>query len=296
MLEALGRNTFNAIDVETANESYSSICQIGIVRVEEGKIADRWETLVNPEDSFRSWNIRIHGIRSEHVKSSPTFPEIFPRLRERLTGSILVSHSGFDQTSLNQSAQRYGLRPLEARWLDSAMVVRRAWPGKFGRRGWGLANVMDTFGMEFNHHDALSDAEATALIVLRACCESGVDADGWLEKLEEPIAIARKPLASSNQSSVNQMGPLYGTSVVFTGSMSRRHGELHAIAESAGCAPRGNVSRKTTFLVVGTRNPMYAKIHKKSTKHRKAERLIEQGVKIDIMSESMFMDLVGADF
>ena len=36
--------TFNAIDVETANADRASICQIGIVHVREGEIADRWET------------------------------------------------------------------------------------------------------------------------------------------------------------------------------------------------------------------------------------------------------------
>lgn len=42
--------------------------------------------------------------------------------------------------------------------LDSAMIVRRAWPEQFGQRGWGLANVAIFLGIRFRHHDALEDA------------------------------------------------------------------------------------------------------------------------------------------
>ena len=49
--------TFNAIDVETANADRASICQIGIVHVQDGVVVDRWQTLVNPEDWFDPWNV-----------------------------------------------------------------------------------------------------------------------------------------------------------------------------------------------------------------------------------------------
>ena len=54
--------TFNAIDVETANADPSSICQIGIVRFCDGKIREQLSMLINPEQSFNSANVRLHGI------------------------------------------------------------------------------------------------------------------------------------------------------------------------------------------------------------------------------------------
>ena len=63
--------TFNAIDVETANHNRSSICQIGITQVVDGSVIDRWGTLVNPEDEFDVYNVRIHGIKPEHVTDAP---------------------------------------------------------------------------------------------------------------------------------------------------------------------------------------------------------------------------------
>ncbi len=83
--------TFNAIDVETANADRASICQIGIVHARGGRVVDRWQTLVNPEDWFDPWNVSIHGIDERDVRKSPTLPEVRDELRRRLRGSVLVT-------------------------------------------------------------------------------------------------------------------------------------------------------------------------------------------------------------
>ena len=60
--------TFNAIDVETANADPSSICQIGIVRIRDGKIKEFRSSLVNPEMRFNPANVGLHGIDQDMVK------------------------------------------------------------------------------------------------------------------------------------------------------------------------------------------------------------------------------------
>ena len=57
-----GNLTFNAIDVETANERPYSICQIGIVQVRIGRIATSRSFTVDPQEPFRTFNVRLHGI------------------------------------------------------------------------------------------------------------------------------------------------------------------------------------------------------------------------------------------
>ena len=84
---------FVAIDVETANADLASICQIGLVAVRAGKIADTWLTLVNPEDFFDGFNVGIHGIDEARVAAAPAFPDIFDAFSSRTAGSarLLVS-------------------------------------------------------------------------------------------------------------------------------------------------------------------------------------------------------------
>jgi DNA polymerase-3 subunit epsilon len=48
---------FIAVDLETANPRMSSICQIGIVTLENGQEVDAEMILVNPHDYFAPYNV-----------------------------------------------------------------------------------------------------------------------------------------------------------------------------------------------------------------------------------------------
>ncbi|MDE0678917.1 MAG: exonuclease domain-containing protein [Gammaproteobacteria bacterium] len=285
--------TFNAIDVETANADRASICQIGIVHVEEGDIVDRWETLIDPEDWFDPWNVSIHGISEIDVSNSPTLPVVRNELRRRLRGSILVSHTSFDRVAFERAMDRYGLEQLQVTWLDSSRIARRAWREKFGRKGYGLKNVARELGISFRHHDALEDARASAEIVLRACREHKMDIEDWLERTTSQKSQKRTVRLVLREGNVS--GLLNEETIVFTGKLSVLRQEAADVAASAGCRVVGGVSRKVTLLVVGTQDAHKLNGYTKSSKHRKAEELIAEGAEIQILSESDFLELVGAD-
>ena len=281
--------TFDAIDVETANADRASICQIGIVHVQDGVVVDRWQTLVNPEDWFDPWNVSIHGIDERDVRKSPTLPEVRDELRRRLRGSVLVSHTSFDRVAFERAMTRYDLEQLQVTWLDSAKIVRRAWPERYGRRGYGLKNVATDLDISFAHHDALEDARAAAEIVLSACAAAETDIEGWLQRVNRPIFPSS---SESPRREGNAEGALFGESLVFTGALAIPRQEAADMAAVAGCHVAANVSKKTTILVVGTPDRSKLKGYEKSTKHRKAETLIGKGVDIQILSESDFSELI----
>ena len=172
--------TFKALDVETANADPSSICQIGIVSIRCGVIEGSVSMLVNPEMPFNCFNVRLHGISERTVGNSETLPHIHRRLRCLLGGMVVVSHTSFDRVAIDSAIKRYGLVPIQVTWLDSAMIARRAWPRRYGRRGWSLARIAGDLGISFSHHDAVEDARAAGEIVLNACRKTGWDIDGWL--------------------------------------------------------------------------------------------------------------------
>ena len=173
--------TFNVIDVETANADPSSICQIGVVCIHAGEIREELSVLVNPEVRFNPFNVRLHGISEDVVKDSETLPQVQANLRRLIEGAVLVSHTAFDRVALGRAMDRYGLETMRTTWLDSAMIARRAWPERYGRRGWSLARIAGDLGITFRHHDALEDARAAGEIVLHACRHTGLDIGGWLE-------------------------------------------------------------------------------------------------------------------
>lgn len=132
-----GNLTFNSIDVETANSNPASICQIGTVRIRQGEIKEQLSVLVDSEAPFSDFNVQLHAIDSEAVKGSLTLPGIYGEMRPILEGTPLVSHTAFDRGALDGAAERYGLQPIHAYWLDSSLIARRAWPERFRHR-WSL--------------------------------------------------------------------------------------------------------------------------------------------------------------
>jgi len=196
---------FVVIDVETANADVSSICQVGIATFRDGELADTWVSLVDPEDYFSFFNISIHGIDEDRVRDAPTWEEVFPHVASLLQGKIVVSHTPFDCGALAGACERYNLAGCECAWLDSARVVRRAWP-RFSRSGCGLSNVAAYFGIEYQAHDALEDARCAGLLLLRAVAETGLSPEQWLARVERPINLAGSGAARSHKRGGRQYG------------------------------------------------------------------------------------------
>ena len=280
---------FDTVDVETANADRSTICQIGIVHVRDGQVRDRWVSLVDPEDWFDAWNIAIHGLSAEVVEGAPTLPALDGELRARLGPSVVVSHTNFDRVAIERAMEKYNLSQPQITWLDSAKVVRRAWPDRYSHSGYGLASVAKDLGVTFRHHDALEDATALAEIVIRASEETGFDISGWLERTARPINPNRRSDGSAIQiGDANLDGHLFGETVVFTGSLGVTRQRATDLATQVGCAVLGSVTKRTTILVVGLQDKERLNGYTKSSKHRKAESLVSKGAGIQILSEADF--------
>ena len=70
--------SFTAIDFETAQGHRWSICQVGLIRVENGIITKELDFLVQPPDNYYWYNfIEIHGISSRDTINAPTFNKVW---------------------------------------------------------------------------------------------------------------------------------------------------------------------------------------------------------------------------
>lgn len=281
--------SYFALDVETANADYSSICQIGIVEYIDGNVVDKWSSLINPKDYFDPFNVSIHGISKNDVKNSPTFNDLYLELNEKINGKIVIHHMPFDKIAFNRVCEKYNHKPIDAIWLDSAKIVRRTWT-EFSHRGYGLANIASHLGINFKHHNALDDAFAAGEIVSQACKIMGVEVWDWHDHLKKLKNNAQKIHVEANPD-----GELYGETIVFTGSLKISRKEAAQIAADQGCEVGNSVTKKTTLLVVGLQDENRLQGYEKSSKHRKAEELIQKGNTIQILSETDFIEMCNID-
>ncbi len=278
---------FAALDVETANPDLASVCQIGVVRFASGTIVGSWQSLLNPDDYFDPLNVSIHGINESTVRNAPRFPEVASDLSTLLNREVVASHSPFDRVAMTRLHAKYALPPIDCIWLDTAAVCRRAWM-QFARRGYGLEDIASWCGIEFRHHDAQEDARAAGLILLRAIADSGLSVHDWIARVKQPI----DPSGSRTTRTGSPDGPLAGEVIVFTGALSMPRREAADLAAAAGSDVAGSVTKTTSLLVVGDQDLRKLAGHQKSSKHRKAERLIAAGEPIRILGESDFLALV----
>jgi DNA polymerase-3 subunit epsilon len=284
---------FVALDFETANPSLDSICQIGVVVFDDGCVVETWETLVDPEDYFDGWNVSIHGIDESHVVGAPKFPDIVERLRNFLAGQTVIHHTPFDRVALARTNEKHKLGDVSCQWLDTARVVRRAWP-EFSHRGYGIKNVAKSLGIDFKHHAAHEDARAAGEILLHAMRQSGLSLSDWLVRATKPIGSSVHNSSGKLARDGNPEGPLCGETVVFTGALSLPRREIADLAAKAGCNVADGVTAATTLLVVGNQDIRRLVGHEKSRKHRKAESLRAKGQSIRILTETDFERVIQA--
>jgi DNA polymerase-3 subunit epsilon len=152
-------STFTAIDFETAQGKRWSICQVGLVRIENGQITDKISRLVCPPDNFYHYrNTDIHGICAADTSQAPTFAALWPALKPYIHNQTVVAHNGaFDFSCLNQTLDYYGVEKPAFTQKCTYKIFRK-----------GLADLCREHRIQLNHHDALSDALACAALYLLA--------------------------------------------------------------------------------------------------------------------------------
>ena len=167
---------FTAIDFETANGSPASPCAVGLVRVRDGKIDDSLALLIQPpypNDFFSQFNIKVHGINPSDVADAPTWQQALELMLEFMGEDILVAHNaGFDMGVLTSSAALIDAPLPTFEYACSLMIARKT----YNIESYRLNAVAYAIGHEeFNHHDALADADACARIIIHAADRHGVD-------------------------------------------------------------------------------------------------------------------------
>jgi len=159
--------SFAAIDFETANQHRSSVCSVGVVVVDNGKIAESFYELIRPApDFYCRWATDIHGIGRSDTADAQPFPEIWENIRRRILGLPLVAHnSPFDESCLKAVHGFYEMAYPGYEFHCTCRTARRLFPNLPNHQ---LHTVSEHLGFRLdNHHHALADAEACAHIALQ---------------------------------------------------------------------------------------------------------------------------------
>ncbi|WP_093944561.1 exonuclease domain-containing protein [Actinoalloteichus hoggarensis] len=172
---------FAAFDTETANEKRGSVCSVGLVVVDGGRVVRRYSTLCRPPaglDYFAPRNTAVHGITEDRVHAAPAFAEVLAELVVAVGDRVLVAHNAsFDISVIRQACDQEGLAYPALRFGCTWTWAKRLLDIPRHR----LPDVARHLGLPLGtHHDAADDAEACAGVCLELMRRTGV---GSVEEL-----------------------------------------------------------------------------------------------------------------
>lgn len=170
-------NRYIAFDVETPNSANDRMSAIGITVVEDGRIVDAYDTLVNPECHFDDFNIELTGISPQKVLGAPTFAELWPSMAELFDSGLLIAHNApFDMSVLSKCLRGYGIHwKPRADYACTCQMGRRCYPDLPNHRLNTLCTYLD---ISLDHHQAGSDSQACAAL-LCDYLKRGLDVDAF---------------------------------------------------------------------------------------------------------------------
>lgn len=313
---------FVAIDFETATNSWSSACSVGLAFVKDMQIIASFHQLIQPPgNSYDQSNIDIHGIYPEDTEFAPDFLTVWEDIFPFIQGKALIAHNArFDMSvvkaSLEKCSRYYPEEYLTFKYIDTVQMAREFVSGS--RK---LSDCTSCFGICLDHHhNAECDAVACAEIAICCIRESGCLNLGefcfsrphvHIHELKD-ITIpesgsfrSERPKRGPQYSSVrvtdikpqsecfNEDHPFYKKSIVFTGELSIGRKGAMQMAADVGAFVKSGVSRKTNYLVVGKQDPSLVGDDGMSTKEEKAHALIEEGkADIKIIGEEEFLSII----
>ena len=152
------------LDTETTGLDYTKekMVEFAAVRLENGKIKDEFQTLINPQQHIRKSSIAIHGITQEMVADAPTEEEAMPKILEFIGDYPIVAHNAiFDYSFINEASKRVFGKGIENERIDTQQMFKEVYPDLEAH---GLNALTDKFKVELtNHHRAMGDTMGLAL-------------------------------------------------------------------------------------------------------------------------------------
>ena len=296
---------FVAFDFETSTNDRNSPCEIGLTFVENWEIINTKSWLIKPINYpyFKPYNISIHGIKPLDVANEPEFDFIWKEVKPLIEHKLLIAHyASFDISVLKKTLETYKIEYPTFDYLCSKLLAMKVWQGL---PEYGLKPLCVRNNIEFNHHRAADDSEATAKLTIKAFQAVGVNT---IEELSEMFKLSLGKLnaegsipfkshrtqtfGKSNEfkesviANQNPNSIFYEKTVSFTGTLTSM---VRKIAQQTIIDIGGEIKDKCTmdtdFLIVGQqeyKNGM-------GNSHLKAIKMVENGSKIEILSEEDFL-------
>lgn len=284
-------DNYCVLDLETTGLSpnYDSIIEIGIIKVKENKIVDKYNSLINPGFLINEYITSITGITNEMLKGKPKIIDLRKEVLNFIGNDVLVGHNiSFDVSFLQKGFNE----ELKNEYIDTLQFCRKLFKELSHHRLTDMSNYLE---ISRNEHRSMSDCLCTK--ELYDCIKEKMKNDG----LEINDIFAKRNYSSKNidihaikpdNIEIDEDNFFYNKHCVFTGKLEKmiRKDAMQLVVNVGGILDN-SVTKKTNYLILGNNDYCSSIKDGKSSKHKKAEKYKLEGQDIEIIDEDTFYNL-----
>lgn len=281
------------LDTETTGLSayYDEIIEIGIVKVRNNIIVDRYSQLIKPEYDIPAFVTALTGITNDMVKDMPSVEDVAPSVMDFIGDDVIVGHNtSFDIRFLNAGFKRN----VTNEYMDTMQFARKLYPELPHHR---LSDMTAYLTLSNNEHRAMADCVATKELydaIKEKMQNENLDiSDLWYKAKRKTYGRIDISAITPTEFEIDEDGFFYGKHVVFTGKLEKmtRKNAMQIIVNVGGILDNG-VTKKTNYLILGDNDYNAILKGEKSSKHKRAEQLKLEGQDIEILDELTFYDIL----
>lgn len=284
-------DNYCVLDLETTGLSpnYDSIIEIGIIKVKENKIVDKYNSLINPGFLINEYITSITGITNEMLKGKPKIIDLKKEVLNFIGNDVLVGHNiSFDVSFLQKGFNE----ELKNEYIDTLQFCRKLFKELSHHRLTDMSNYLE---ISRNEHRSMSDCLCTK--ELYDCIKEKMKNNG----LEINDIFAKNNYSSKNidihaikpdNIEIDEDNFFYNKHCVFTGKLEKmiRKDAMQLVVNVGGILDN-SVTKKTNYLILGNNDYCSSIKDGKSSKHKKAEKYKLEGQDIEIIDEDTFYNL-----
>ena len=281
------------LDTETTGLSayYDEIIEIGILKVRNNEIVDRYDQLIKPNFDIDDFITALTGITNDMLEGMPSIDSVKTDVLSFIGDDIILGHNtSFDMRFLNEGFKEQ----LSNQYMDTMQFARKLYPELKHHR---LSDLTDYLGLHNNEHHALSDCVSTKELydaVKASMAEKNLAIeDLWITGESHGGKGIDIKAIKPTEAVIDEGGFFYNRHVIFTGKLEKmlRKDAMQLVVNLGGILDN-SVNKQTNYLILGDNDYNAILKGEKSSKHKKAEKLKLEGQDIEIIDERTFYDLL----
>lgn len=281
------------LDTETTGLSayYDEIIEIGILRVRNNEIVDRYDQLIKPSIEVDGFITALTGITNDMLEDMPSISSVKNDVLSFISEDIILGHNtSFDMRFLNEGFKEQ----LANQYMDTMQFARKLYPEL---KHYSLSDLTDYLGLHNNEHRALADCIATKelydAVKTRMVEKNLAIEDLWITGESHGGKGIDIKAIKPDEVVVDKDGFFYNRHVVFTGKLEKMlRKDAMQIVVNLGGVLDNSVTKQTNYLILGDNDYNAILKGEKSSKHKTAEKLKLEGQDIEIIDERTFYDLL----